>query len=69
MKKRGTDTYIEREGYNNIPLELISMIQGSSVSLAKNNNRIDNLETKIKIYGSIAAGIIIALIGTLISRL
>jgi dCTP deaminase len=57
--------FTDKDGFKSIPLELISMIQGSSVSLAKNNNRIEKLESSIKIYGSIAGGIIIALIGTL----
>ncbi|SDC45454.1 MULTISPECIES: dCTP deaminase domain-containing protein [unclassified Candidatus Frackibacter] len=63
------EIFSKRKGYKNIPIEFISMIQGSSVSLSKNNDRIDNLESKLKMYGSILVGIIIALFGTLMSQI
>ena len=54
--------------FENIPLDLITSIQGASVSLSQNNNRIERLEYNFKLYGSIAVAIIIALIGIILGR-
>lgn len=60
--------YSKRNGYKHIPLEMMTAIQGSSVSLIQNNNRIEKLESFIKIYGSITIGLIIALVGIIIAQ-
>lgn len=44
-----------------IPLDMVTSIKGTSVSLANSNARIDRLESNIKIYGSIAISIIVGL--------
>ncbi len=53
--------------YNSIPLDMMTSIQGTSVSLSQNNSRIERLENNIKIYGSIAVAIIISLIGVILT--
>ena len=57
-----------RQCYNNIPMEMISLIQGKSASLARNTERLDRLEHYIKLYGGIAISIIAVLIGVLLSK-
>lgn len=56
------------QSFMDIPLEMMSSIQGTSVSLSQNNSRIERLENNIKIYGSIAVAMIIALIGIILTR-
>jgi dCTP deaminase len=52
-----------KKGFQKIPTDMMLSIKGISVSLAENNSRIEKLENSIKIYGSIAVGVIVALLG------
>ena len=56
-----------RKKFTRIPTDMMLSIKGISVSLAENNSRIERLENSIKIYGSIAVGVIVALIGFILS--
>ena len=58
---------LKKKGFTKIPSDMMLSIKGISVSLAENNSRIERLENSIKIYGSIAVGVIVALIGLILS--
>ena len=58
---------LEKIGFTKIPADMMLSIRGMSVSLAENNSRIERLENSMKIYGSIAVGVIVALIGFILS--
>ena len=58
---------LKKKGFTKIPSDMMLSIKGISVSLAENNSRIERLENRIKIYGSIAVGVIVALIGLILS--
>lgn len=57
-----------RKGYEEIPLEMISLIKGSSVSLIQNTSKINKLESDIKLYGSIALSIIATMLGVILAK-
>lgn len=58
----------KKKPFYKIPGNMMTSIQGMSVSLAESNARIEKLENNFKIYGSIAIGIIVALIGFILSK-
>lgn len=60
---------LRESGYGGIPIDMMTAIQGNSVSLSRNTNRIDKLENNFKIFGSIAVTLIGALITILLTSL
>ncbi|HBC32316.1 MAG TPA: hypothetical protein DC024_13875 [Clostridiales bacterium] len=63
------DTIIRDSGYSGIPIDMMTAIQGNSVSLSRNTNRIEKLENNFKIFGAIALTVIGALITILFTLL
>lgn len=57
----------DRDGYDNIPIDMVSQIKGQSVTLAGNYQKIESLENAMKLYGGVALGLIISLFGILIT--
>lgn len=60
--------FSKKKSLTKIPGDMMSSLQGKSVSLVENNARIEKLENSFKIYGSIAIGVIVALLGFILSR-
>jgi dCTP deaminase len=58
----------EKPGYENIPIDLVSLIKGHSATLADNHQKIEQLEYALKLYGGIAIAIITTLLGVLITK-
>lgn len=65
--KSKEDKIIRKSGYSGIPIDMMTAIQGNSVSLSRNASRIEKLENNFKIFGSIALTIIGALITILLT--
>ena len=57
-----------RSSYDHIETSMISEIKGHSVSLVSSNQRIEQLESSMKLYGAIALAIITTLIGVLLTK-
>ena len=53
--------------FTDIPIDIITQIKGQSVTLAENNKKIADLESKFKFYAGIAGSVILTLIGIIIS--
>lgn len=63
------DKIIRNSGYSGIPIDMMTAIQGNSVSLSRNTNRIEKLENNFKIFGAIALTVIGALVTILFTLL
>ena len=58
-----------KEGYDRIPLEMMAQLGGPSVTLLSLQKKVDELSTKVTIYGGFAIAAFLALLGLVLKGL